>query len=75
MTLNDLLEKFTNASFLLTVSELCDEWYGGVDELLHDDYFSEMFEKYRDREVKSIAILSTNFTPELCVKLGGKKDV
>lgn len=74
MTLNDLLEKFTNASFLLTVSELCDEWYGGVDEL-YDDYYSELLEKFGDREVKSLAILTTNFTPELCVKLGGKKDV
>lgn len=65
MRLRDLLNKFTNTSFLLTINGVCDEWYGGVAELKKEDYYK----KYRDKRIKSLAILSTNDMPELLITI------
>lgn len=68
MTLEDVLSKFTNTDFLLTVDGLCDEWYDGISELEKTEYL-DIYEKYRDREVKSFALLCTNMEPELIIRL------
>lgn len=65
MRLRDVLNKFTNSSFLLTINGVCDEWYGGVEELKKEEYYKE----YRDKTVKSMAILSTNDKPELIIRI------
>lgn len=65
MRLRDVLNKFTNSSFLLTINGVCDEWYGGVEELKKEAYYKE----YRDKTVKSMAILSTNDKPELIIRI------
>ena len=65
MSLQDVLNKFTNSSFLLTINGVCDEWYGGGEELKREDYY----ENQRDKEVIGLAILSTNMTPELCITI------
>lgn len=64
MKLRDVLNKFTNASFLLTVNGLCDELsFYEYEEMKKEDYWKE----YRDRKVVSMAILETNGQPELCI--------
>lgn len=65
MKLRDILNKFTNSSWLLTINGVCDEWYGGVEELKEEDYYK----KYRDKKVLSMAILSTNEVPELIITI------
>lgn len=65
MRLRDILNKFTNSSWLLTINGVCDEWYGGVEELKEEDYYK----KYRDKKVLSMAILSTNEVPELMITI------
>ena len=65
MRLRDVLNKFTNSSFLLTINGVCDEWYGGVEDLQKEDYYK----KYRDKKVVGMAILCTNMTPELCIEI------
>lgn len=65
MKLRDVLNKFSNSAFLLTINGVCDEWYGGVEEIKNEPYYS----KYKDKKVISMAILLTNETPELCVRI------
>lgn len=65
MKLKDLLNKFTNDNFLLTINGICTEWYGGSSGLPHEDYYI----KYRDKKVIGIAIISTNMMPELCITI------
>lgn len=65
MRLRDVLNKFINRDFLLTINGVCDEWYGGVEELKEEEYYK----KYRDKKVISMAILSTNMTPELIIEI------
>ena len=66
MRLQELLNKFTNVNFLLTVDGWCDElsFYEYEDEKKQ-----EYWKKYKDRKVKNLAILTTNELPELCVTL------
>lgn len=66
MRLQEVLNKFTNANFLLTVNGLCDEmsFYDYEDEK-KEDYWK----KYKDKRVKSMAILTTNEMPELCITI------
>ena len=66
MRLQELLDKFTNCEFLLTVNGLCEElsFYDYEDEK-KEDYW----EKYKDKKVKSMAILTTNEMPELCITI------
>ena len=66
MRLQELLDKFTNCEFLLTVNGLCEElsFYDYEDEK-KEDYWEE----YKDKKVKSMAILTTNEMPELCITI------
>lgn len=65
MKLRTLLNKFTNSFFLLTIDGVCEEWYGGVEEIKKEDYYKE----YRDKKVLGIAILTTNMQPELKIRI------
>ena len=66
MRLQELLNKFANAEFLLTVNGWCDElsFYEYEDEKK-----KEYWKKYKDKKVLSIAIITTNCRPELCIKI------
>lgn len=70
MRLQELLNKFTNADFLLTVNGWCDElsFYEYEDEKKE-----EYWEKYKDKKVKSLSILTTNGRPELCIMIEEQK--
>ena len=65
MRLRDVLNKFTNSAWLLTINGVCDEWYGDVEELKEQDYYKD----YRDKKVISMAIITTNELPELCITI------
>lgn len=65
MRLRDVLNKFTNSAWLLTINGVCDEWYGGVEELKKQDYYKD----YRDKKVIRMSILMTNEMPELCITI------
>lgn len=66
MRLQELLNKFTNVDFLISVSGWCEE-------LPFYEYQSEKQEEYwkefKDKKVKYMAILTTNGVPELCIML------
>lgn len=66
MRVQELLNKFTNASFILT----CEGW---CCEMPFDEYEDEKkqdyWKKYKNRRIKSLAILTTNEQPELYIEL------
>ena len=65
MKLQELLNKFTNTDFLLTVNGLCEELpFHEYENEKKQDYWKQ----YKDRKVVSIALLTTNEVPELIVK-------
>lgn len=66
MRLHEVLDKFTNPDFLLTVNGWCDElsFYEYEDEK-KEEYWSD----FKDKEVLSMSILSTNEMPELCITI------
>lgn len=66
MRLQEVLNKFTNKDFLITVNGWCDElsFYEYEDEKKMD-YWKE----YKDKKIKSMAILTTNGRPELCITI------
>lgn len=66
MKLQELLNKFTNADFLITVKGWCNElsFYEYEDEKK-----AEYWKKYKDKKVKSMAILLTNGRPELIIEI------
>ncbi len=66
MKLQEVLNKFTNANFLLTVNGLCDEmpFYDYENEKK-----MEYWKKYRDKKVVGMAILITNERAELCITI------
>ena len=66
MRLQELLNKFTNASFLLTVNGWCDELSFYEYE---DEKNQEYWNKYKDKKIKSLAIIMTNEMPELCITI------
>ena len=66
MKLSEVLNKFTNSDFLLTVNGWCDELDFSEYE---DEKKEEYWKKYRDRKVLSMAILTTNGRPALCIKI------
>ena len=63
MTLKDVLSKFNDYKFYLSVSGVCEELYGGADYLLHDEIGAEHLEK----EVVYMSILNTYGIPELVI--------
>lgn len=66
MRLSELLNKFSNTDFLLTVDGWCDEMpFWEYENEKRQPYWK----KYRNRKVASMAILTTNGMPELCVRL------
>lgn len=65
MKLESIVSKFINSDFLLTVNGICNEWYGGIEELPGQDYYDE----YKDCEVKSFSIITTNDVPELIIDI------
>lgn len=66
MRLSEVLNKFTNSDFLLTVNGWCDELHFSEYE---DEKKEEYWKKYRDKKVLSMALLTTNDRPELCITI------
>lgn len=65
MKLKEVINTFSNSNFLLTINGVCDEWLCGIDELPNEEYY----QKYKDKKILSMAILSTNETPELIIRI------
>lgn len=66
MTLQAFLNKFTNDDFLLTVDGWCDEMnFSDYEEEKEQKYWN----KFKNRKIKSFAILTTNMRPELYITL------
>ncbi|KAB0575115.1 hypothetical protein EI53_02242 [Fusobacterium naviforme] len=66
MRLQELLNKFTNADFLLTVDGWCEELsFYDYEEEKREEYWKE----YKNKKIKGLAILITNERPELCIEL------
>ena len=66
MRLQELLNKFTNSDFLLTVDGWCEDLpFSQYEEEKTEDYWK----KYKDRKIMGLAILMTNEKPELCIRL------
>lgn len=66
MKLVEVLEKFSNNDFLLSVNGWCSEmgfWEFEVEK--EQGYWY----KFKDKEVLSMSILSTNEMPELCITI------
>lgn len=55
--------------FLITVNGWCSELYFGEYE---DEKKREYWKEYKDKKVKSMAILTTNGEPELCIEIKEK---
>ena len=66
MRLQELLNKFTNSDFLITVNGWCEELSFSEYE---DEKKADYWMNYKDKKVKSMSILTTNFTPELCITI------
>ena len=66
MTLQTFLNKFTNDDFLLSVDGWCEELdFIHYESEKKQDYWN----KYKNRKIKSFAIITTNMKPELCISL------
>lgn len=66
MRLEDVLNKFTNTDFLISVNGWCDELpFTEYQEERKEEYFK----KYKDKKVLSLALLMTNYRPELCITI------
>lgn len=66
MRVQELLNKFANDNFLITVDGWCEE-------LSFREYENEKKQEYwknlKNRKIASLAILTTNEQPELCISL------
>lgn len=70
MTVQELLNKFTNDDFILTVDGWCDELpFSEYEEEKKQEYWN----KYKNAKVESLAILKTNEKPELYIKIKSEK--
>ena len=70
MRLQEVLNKFTNDDFLITVDGMCDELpFWEFESVKTEDYWKH----YKNREIKGMAILITNEMPELCIRLKDNK--
>lgn len=66
MKVQELLNKFTYSDFLLTCEGWCDELpFHKYEEEKKQEYWK----KYKNRTIKSLAILTTNDRPELYIRL------
>lgn len=66
MKLQELLNKFTNDDFIITVNGWCDELpFCEYEEEKKEKYW----EKFKNKKIKSLAILTTNEMPELCITI------
>ena len=66
MRLQELLNKFENEEFLLTVHGLCDELsFYEYQDMKKDEYWKA----YKDKKVKNMALLITHELPELLITL------
>ena len=66
MKLSEVLNKFKNDSFLLTVNGWCDELpFSEYEDEKKQDYWKY----YRDSKVISMCILTTNDRPELIIDI------
>ncbi len=66
MTLQAFLNKFTNDDFLLSVDGWCEELdFSKYENEKGQDYWNT----FKNRKIKSFAILTTNMRPELCISL------
>lgn len=66
MKLQTVLNKFTNNNFLITINGLCDEMpFIEYEELKK----MNCWKYYKNCEVKSFAILLTNYRPELMIEI------
>ena len=66
MKLQEILNKFTNADFLLTVNGWCDELPFSEYE---DEKRKKYWRKYKDKEVIGMALHTTNDRAELCIRI------
>ena len=70
MRLQEVLNKFTNDDFLITVDGMCDELpFWEYEKIKTEDYWQH----YKNREIRTMAILTTNEMPELCISLKNNK--
>ena len=66
MRLQELLNKFTNDDFLITVNGWCEELpFCEYEKEKEEEYWK----KYKNKKVLSMAILTTNEMPELCITI------
>ena len=66
MRLQEVLNKFTNSDFLLTVNGWCNELSFCEYE---DEKNQEYWKEFKDKKVTGMAILTTNGRPELCIRI------
>lgn len=66
MRLQEVLNKFSNNDFLITVDGWCDELsFCEYEEEKKMNYWK----KYKDKKIKSMSLLITNNMPELCIEI------
>jgi hypothetical protein len=66
MRLQEVLNKFSNSDFLLTVNGWCDELpFWEYPEEQKQAYWS----KYKDKKVVGFSLHMTNEQPELCIRI------
>lgn len=66
MRVQELLNKFSNDNFLITVDGWCEELSFREYE---NEKKQEYWKKFKNRKIASLAILTTNEQPELCISL------
>lgn len=66
MRVQELLNKFSNDNFLITVDGWCEELSFCEYE---DEKKQTYWEQFKNRKIASLAILTTNERPELCISL------
>lgn len=66
MTLQSFLNKFSGGDFLLTVNGWCDELpFCEYEKEKQKEYWN----KYKDKKVLSVALMTSNGKPELNIKI------
>lgn len=66
MRLQEVLNKFNDTGFVITVKGLCDEMpFCEYEREKKEDYWK----KYKDKKVLKMSILMTDGVPELCINI------